>query len=75
MKSRGRRPTTILTCPAPSCGQPLASTDGRRLYLGVPRPSATSTERVSLCCTRPNCGGHVTWHPGAARAADPEEKA
>ena len=69
--SRGRRPyVTIVRCPAD--GWPLGATDGRRIFVGGPRPTALITQRVTLCCTRPNCGGHVTWHPSGGASEPPE---
>jgi hypothetical protein len=60
--TRGRRrPLRPIACPTD--GRALAQTDGRRLYLGVPVINATTRDRVTLCCTRPECWGHVTWHP------------
>ena len=69
MKSRGRaRQLVVLRCPGD--GRPLASTDGRRLYLGSPeQPMAVTNQQVDLNCVRPNCAGHVTWHPARKRSS------
>jgi hypothetical protein len=65
--SRGRRrPLRPIACPED--GRYLAQSDGQRLYFGLPQPVAVTRDRVTLCCTRPDCGGHVTWHPSAPQA-------
>lgn len=63
-KSRGRRRALVaLSCPQQSCGQALGYTDGRRIFVGAPEPTALVTRRVTLCCARPGCQGCLTWHP------------
>ena len=72
--SRGSpRRLVVIRCPQTSCRLPLATTDGRRLFVGVPQASAIVHQRLTFCCGRPGCRGCLTWYPGAPGPAGEDD--